>query len=312
MFNSFIQQYNRSYETHKEREHRFHCFSSNLKKIDRLNRQDPTATYGINKFTDLCTEEFSAWYQNKAILEQSKKNVDAPSPCPYMHVKPEHHLFPKGVDWRKSNPKVLGPIWDQGECGDDWAFGSADCMSSTWALAGHPFVSLSVEEIVQCSDEGDMGCNGGFPADAMEWVIKNGGINSWKNYPYTNLTARGDTGKCNKTKASHHVAHFSKCGTIPKGNETALASYMLHHGVASIAVDAEDWQQYKGGIMRAHCTSRQLDAGISLVGFGEENGVKYWIARNSWTTEWGEKGYARFEYGVNCFGVANLANYIMV
>jgi C1A family cysteine protease len=77
----------------------------------------------------------------------------------------------------------------------------------------------------------------------------------------------------------------------------------------SVAVDAQAWSFYGGGIFSNCGTS--LDHGVLAVGYNydaEDNSKSYWIVKNSWGASWGESGYIRLAMGNTC-GILNSASY---
>jgi len=281
-FADFRATYNRQYATAADEAKRFACFTETLKKIEDLNARD-TALHAVNRFADLCADEFKAMYHN---LQSNKTGVPGPS----VGFKAPLDSF----DWRTQG--AVAPIKDQQQCGSCWAFSAVDTMEGAWKLAGHTLTTLSEEELVQCGTTAGYGCQGGWMDKAVLWVVSNGGINSETAYPYTSGT--GITGTCDSAKAKVSVAKFSGVITGPTV-ETQLSAFLTKNGPLSIAVDATDgWQTYHSGIKSA-CSGRNLDHGVGIVGFGDN----YWIIRNSWGQSWGEAGYIRVAQGQNCDGM---------
>jgi len=68
----------------------------------------------------------------------------------------------------------------------------------------------------------------------------------------------------------------------------------LQLGPVSVGVDASDhaFKFYKSGIIKKRCGT-SIDHAVLLVGYGTDNGVDYWLVKNSWTATWGEDGYFR-------------------
>lgn len=70
-----------------------------------------------------------------------------------------------------------------------------------------------------------------------------------------------------------------------------------------IAVPDDLFYNYTGGIYEDKSGDRRIVHDISVVGYGEEDGVPFWRIRNSWGEHWGEDGFFRVVRGKNNIAV---------
>merc|ERR1719201_2020834 len=64
-------------------------------------------------------------------------------------------------------------------------------------------------------------------------------------------------------------------------------------GPVGISVAAADWKYYSHGIYDSCKPDAVIDHAVTLIGYGEETGAKYWTIQNSWGPWFGEDGLVR-------------------
>jgi C1A family cysteine protease len=63
----------------------------------------------------------------------------------------------------------------------------------------------------------------------------------------------------------------------------------------SIMASATTFRQYSSGIFNDPNCGSEHNHATNVVGMGIENGIEYWVMRNSWGSDWGENGYMRMQ-----------------
>lgn len=85
----------------------------------------------------------------------------------------DENSYPSALDWRSMG--VVTDVHSQGSCGACWAITAVETIESAYAIANGQLVDLSEEEVIACDGTCEM-CNGGWPQNAYEYVMKHGGL----------------------------------------------------------------------------------------------------------------------------------------
>lgn len=70
-------------------------------------------------------------------------------------------------------------------------------------------------------------------------------------------------------------------------------------GPISVAIEADKIGPYSGGVYDNDKCGQKPNHGVLVVGYGSEGGKDYWIVKNSWGADWGDKGYIKIRRNHN-------------
>jgi cathepsin X len=157
----------------------------------------------------------------------------------------------------------------------------------------------------------DDGCHGGYALSAFEFMSKN----EIADETCSLYTARGhDNGmECSPMVKCKNCDPHEPCyipdeyyvygvGNFAEitGGEQEMMQQLKQKGPIACGISVPDaLEEYTGGIFHDTTGDMEIVHDISVVGYGVEDGVKFWTVRNSWGTHWGEDGFFRVVRGIN-------------
>lgn len=231
----------------------------------------------------------------------------------------DEKTLPLNWDWRDVGGKnYVSNVAAQGNCGSCYAIATMAILESRLRIKtlGQDQTKFSTQFPLSCSYYSE-GCEGGFPVLLSKFLAEYE-IVPESCYPY-----QYSDGDCKQLcdyeqfPTRYFVKDYGYIGGFyGAANEVDMMKELRARGpiVGNIIVD-ENFYIYNSGIYSTKDLKKnsghfdktklvedniffeKVEHTTTIVGYGEEDGVKYWICQNSWGPDWGESGYFRIKTG---------------
>lgn len=212
-----------------------------------------------------------------------------------MEPKYDANTYPSAVDWR--NMGIVTSIHSQGNCGACWAITAVETIESAYAMHTGKLYDLAESEVIICDDTCDL-CEGGWPQNAYDYVMKHKGLPLEKSMSYNGdylleltYAKTGDSSSYNYQTVMQNTcpsggsndeqgnARYGNiagygystdrcvCYTDGTGcncdnqDEKLALQNVATYGPATVCLEASLWQDYTGGIITSDlgCSSGFMD-----------------------------------------------------
>lgn len=259
---------------------------------------------------------------NPEHMDRSGVIAEAKTRKPRRREVPIPPNIPPFFDAREVWPDChsIREIRDQSNCGSCWAFATVEAITDRICIASQQRITvpISAQELLTCCSDCGHGCNGGYPGSAWDFYVNEGlvsgglyngtGCQPYTIPPHHHGEQYMDTPDCERRCVDGRTSftedkHYGLFAYSLKGVEQIQADIMQHGPVGADFSLYSDFPSYKSGVYQRHSQEMVTGHAVKLIGWGEEAGVPYWIAANSWNTEWGEAGFFRMLRGSNECGI---------
>ena len=210
-----------------------------------------------------------------------------------VYVLSDNEEIPENFDIREKWPNCVSKIYNQGSCGSCYAISAATAFSMRFCIKNKisKIIDFSPQNLVNCLS----GCEGEFPDVVWEYMNTNG-ITTDKCLSYKQ-TSNKCTLNCD-SKNDKFIKYYAGEAKFLE-DEISIKKEIMENGpVTSMMYIYSDYYDYKSGIYDHKEEDTPLSFhSITLIGWGVENNIKYWIIQDSYGTSRGENGYMRIKIG---------------
>lgn len=264
--------------------------SSSLDKPVRGHQSSKSSVAELEKSNHL-NRWFNRLVQGDSFFEIPNFPLDQqPNPAKITHID---------SDLRSCSDEIR----DQGSCGACYAFSWLSYVEWHYCKqSGGNKLEFSPQHIVDCGYKAKLGgCTEGLlkNTQAFSQVY---GLELEKNYPY-----KRKEGLCKREQGEFQIK--SKLTRI-KVDRGEWEKVLMEQPILLEVHLPADVLSYSRGVHPGLNCDHNLGHGMILVGYGSQDGVPYWLLKNSMGRKWGENGYLRLsrEAPMNqCFATGFIA-----
>ncbi|XP_044267623.1 procathepsin L-like [Tribolium madens] len=298
---NFKKKYDRKYLDAKEEAFRKGLFANTLKFVQKQNvRYDEGLEQfrlGITSLADFTEEEKEKGSRSgRRIRSRLGQDFRDFSDIKVTDIK-------NAIDWRARG--FMSKVKNQSTCGSCWAFSAIGAIEARLNIKSKTseLPTLSEQQILDCSPIAAGDCKYGWIKKALNYLYLNKGINSDFDYKYE---AKANKSNCryDKTKSVAKLIGYSSIPYYVKNKEHFLAKLVATEGPVSAAIhiskndkkNFDKWKKtdiYETKECAQTITKKKLNHAIVVAGYGSLNGKDYWLIKNSYGENWGDKGYMK-------------------
>lgn len=167
----------------------------------------------------------------------------------------------------------------------------ASMISDRICLITNKSVQVSAQHAISCDLDINEGCKRGYAQRAFDFFSKNKIINE-SCMPFKQGAFVNCSDKCNEVLPDH--GRLSRVCGIDSQEQIKREIILNGPVIANLEIHS-DFLTYKSGVYFPDLAQYVYAGGhiVKIVGWGVENGMKYWLIENTWGSDWGENGLAK-------------------